>query len=343
MSTNTSETLVQSQPPRTLRRKVLHYLRYALVLLILAICVGVTLHVFDWHAVGLALHHVRLAILIGGELPLLLLIFAMRGWRWLIVLGIRPTRQRFAYSFCANGVSAGLAALTPFQLGEAIKIRMIPDHHGSAWRLGVSAFFVERILDLCGMLGVGLYGMLCHFEWQWLAPVAVLLPLLGGVAMTLLSRHTTRLPRRLQPYTEVLSNTPRIIRAGLLTIVVWMLYTATWWVATRAMNITMSFDQISLLLGGVMLTVVASMTPGGLGVSELSSRGIMLWLGSSVATADATAIAVRLLTPLIALAGLGCLLPLWRHNRRSAHFATAEYAAARLAIDSSSLPKRDQP
>jgi len=308
--------------PHPMRRKVLHWLRYVLVLLILAVCVDLTVRLFDWHAVGLALRGMRLDILVMGELPLLTLIFATRGWRWLIVLGIRPTSRRFAYSFCANGVSAGLAALTPFQLGEAIKIRMIPDRHGSAWRLGVSAFFTERVLDLCGMVGIGLYGLLCHFRWPRLALLAPLMPLLAGIVLALLSSHADRLPQRLQPYTETLRKAPRIIRASLLTVAIWLLYAATWWVVTRAMNLVLGFDQVSLLLGGVMLAVVASMTPGGLGVSELSSRGIMIWLGSSAATADATAIAIRVLTPIIALTGLACLLPLWRHNRHAARHAS---------------------
>jgi len=304
-------------PTRPPRNKLLHGLRSLLVLSILAVCVSLTIRVFDWHAVGIALSHMRIDVLVMGELPLFTLIFAMRGWRWLIVLGIRPTRRRFGYSFCANGVSAGLAALTPFQLGEAIKIRMIPDRHGSAWPLGVSAFFTERMLDLCGMVGMGLYGLLSHLGWSRLAPFTILLPLLAGIVLALFSNHADRLPQRLQPYTEALRDAPRIIRASMLTVATWLAYAGTWWVVAHAMNLVLSFAQISLLLGGVMLAVVASMTPGGLGVSELSSRGIMLWLGSSIATADATAIAIRVLTPIIAIAGMACLLPLWRHSRHT--------------------------
>jgi Predicted integral membrane protein len=310
-------------PVRPARSKLLHWLRYLLVLSILAACVSLTVQLFDWHAVGVALSRMRLDVLIMGESPLLALIFALRGWRWLIVLGIRPTGRRFGYSFCANGVSAGLAALTPFQLGEAIKIRMIPDRHGSAWRLGVSAFFTERVLDLCGMVGMGLYGLLSHLGWPRSATLTPLLPLLAGIVLAQLSSHANWLPQRLQPYTEALRDARRVIRAGLLTTAIWLLYAATWWVVMRAMNLALGFDQVSLLLGGVMLAVVASMTPGGLGVSELSSRGIMLWLGSSGATADATAIAIRVLTPIIAIAGLACLLPLWRHSRHIARQVSA--------------------
>jgi len=290
-------------------------LRYLLVLLIVVVCMAATLRLFDWHAVAQALSRMHLGLLLAGALPLLLAIFSLRGLRWLVVLGIRPDRGRFWQSFCANGAAAGLATLTPFQLGEIIKIRLIPDHHGSAWRLGVSGFFVERLLDLSGMLGTGLCGLAIHLGSAWLAPLALLLPLLAGLLFGLLTGHLHRLPSRLQPYLEALRHKQRIVQASLLTIVIWMLYAGLWWVAILAINVRLDFSQVCILLGGVMLAVVASMTPGGLGVAELGSRGIMLWLGASATDADAVAIALRLLTPLIALAGLACLLVL--HRRRS--------------------------
>lgn len=294
------------------------HLRHLLVLLVLVVCVGATIRLFDWHQVALALARMDASLLLGGGIPVLLAIFALRGWRWLVVLGISPSRQRFWHSFCANGAAAGLASLTPFQLGEIVKIRMIPDHHGSAWRLGVSGFFVERVLDLGGMFGVGLCGLLLHLAWRGLAPVALLLPLCGGLLLSLLSTHIGRLPARVQPYAVALRHARRIVFASLLTILIWLLYAGLWWIAARSLHVRLEFGQVALLLGGVMLAIVASMTPGGLGVSELGSRGIMLWLGASVADADTTAIAIRLLTPLIALVGLACLLPLLRHRHRHA-------------------------
>lgn len=287
--------------------------RHLLVLLIATVCVVATIHLFDWPLVAHALVRLHPGLLLAGALPLLLAIFSVRGLRWLIVLGIKPDRRRFWRSLCANGAASGLASLTPFQLGEVIKIRLIPDHHASAWRLGVSAFFVERVLDLSGVLGMGLYGIAWHFGFAWLAPIALLLPLAAGLLLRTLAVYLHRLPLRLQPYAEVFHHRERIVRASVLTVVIWLLYAGLWWLAVFAINVRIDFNEVCLLLGGVMLAVVASMTPGGLGVSELGSRGIMLWLGSSVADAEAVAIALRLLTPLIALAGLVCLLCLLRH------------------------------
>jgi uncharacterized membrane protein YbhN (UPF0104 family) len=296
-----------------MRALIRRHWRHLLVLLIAATCVAATIRLFDWHLVAHALVRLHPGLLLTGALPLLLAIFSVRGLRWLIVLGIEPDRRRFWRSLCANGAASGLASLTPFQLGEVIKIRLIPDHHASAWRLGVSAFFVERVLDLGGVLGMGLCGLAWHFGFAWLAPLALLLPLPAGLLLSVLAIYLHRLPSRLQPYAEVLRHRERVVRASLLTVIIWLLYAGLWWLAVLAINVRVDFSEVCLLLGGVMLAVVASMTPGGLGVSELGSRGIMLWLGASVADAEAVAIALRLLTPLIALAGLACLLFLLRH------------------------------
>ncbi|MFC5436996.1 lysylphosphatidylglycerol synthase transmembrane domain-containing protein [Rhodanobacter umsongensis] len=284
-------------------------------MIIVLVCVAATVHLFDWRTIGLALTKLHVGLLLGGGIPLLLATSAMRGWRWLVVLGIRTGRTNLWQSFCANGAAAGLASLTPFQIGEVIKIRMIPDHHGKGWRLGVSAFFLERLLDLGTLCSIGLGGLAIHLGYAWLAPLTLLLPLGGCLVLSLLCR-SIRLPEKLLPYTEVLRHAPRVVMAAVLTIPLWLLYVVLWWVATHAMNVPLDLTQAAILLGGVMLVVVASMTPGGLGVSELGSRSVLLWLGVSAADAEIGAIAIRLLTPMMAVIGLACLVPLLGQLRR---------------------------
>jgi len=293
------------------------HLRTLLVLMIVVVCLIATIRLFDWNEAALAIARIRLGILIGGGLPILFAIFTLRGLRWLTVLGLKPTASRFWQSFCANGAAAGLASLTPFQLGEVVKIRLIPDHHGSAWRLGVSGFFAERALDLGSLLCMGLCGLSLHAGFPYLAPLALLLPLFGSLMLPLLAPLIRYLPVRMQPYLDAFRHKKRMVLACLLTIPIWLLYAALWWVAALALNVHLDFGEVTILLGGVTLAIVASMTPGGIGVSELGSRGIMLWLGASTADAEATAIAVRVLSPLIILAGATCLVPLLRQRRRS--------------------------
>jgi len=286
----------------------LRHLRTILVALIATVCIGWAIRQFDWRAVANSVARMRLGMFLAGEIPLFLAVSGVRGLRWLVVLGIKLDRGRFWQSFCANGAASGLASLTPFQFGELIKIRTIPEQARDTWQRGLSGFFAERILDLSGAIGVGLAGLSIHFDLAWLAPLAWALPLAASTLLYLLAPCASRLPRRLHPYVEAFRRRRHIVGASVLTMIVWSLYDAQWWVAARSIGVHLEFEQSSILLGSVMLAVVSSMVPGGLGVAELGSRDVMLWLGASPVAATATAIALRLLTPLFALLGAACWL-----------------------------------
>ncbi|HEY8683170.1 MAG TPA: lysylphosphatidylglycerol synthase domain-containing protein, partial [Rhodanobacter sp.] len=125
-----------------------HLIKRSAILIVATGCVVGVATTFDWHTVGKALAHMHVWQFIAMSVPLLLAIFALRGLRWLIVLGLRPDRVRFMQSFCANGVAAGLAVFTPFQLGEIMKIKLIPKSENRPWSFGLSAFLCERVMDL---------------------------------------------------------------------------------------------------------------------------------------------------------------------------------------------------
>jgi uncharacterized membrane protein YbhN (UPF0104 family) len=190
-----------------------------------------------------------------------------------------------------------------------VKIRITPDHQEATWRMKVSAIAVERILDLATMCAISISGLSVRFGYGWAVPLIMISPIVGSIGLATLCTHLP-IPAAMKPYLEVFAHKRRILIASALTVPVWLLYCVTWWAALHAMNVFIHPSQVAILVGGVMITVAASMTPGGIGVAELSSRGLLIWLGISSADADVGAVALRLLTPLIAIAGLICTLPL---------------------------------
>lgn len=291
-----------------------HVLRISVIALITFGCVIWTIHLFDWRQIGIAVARMRWGMFILGGLMLIACGFFIRGVRWLIVLGLPFDRQSFWQSFRANGAASGLASLTPFQLGEILKIHMMRTSGTDTWKERVPALFVERVMDLAGVAGVGLCGLCTQFDLTWPALIALLLPVWSGQLLYLLGSLTRYLPNRTQSYIGLLRHYHRMTAASLLTIMLWLLYAALWWSAISAIHVTVGFGQVSILLGGVMLTMIASMTPAGLGVAELGSQGILIWLGKSQAEAEAAAIALRLLTPLLVISGGLCLLPQLLHR-----------------------------
>lgn len=288
----------------------------AVIALALA-CTLATVHLFSWDEILRSLRQADFTMLLLGSGGMLMLSFVARGVRWLLVTGIAPSPRLVASSTLANAAAAGLAVLTPFQLGEALKVKLAPRRDDSGWRHGMSGFVVERVLDLSCLVGIGVAGLAMRAGQPWLAIPCWLAPVACGLMLSLLSAHVDAAPLRLRPYLEAFRHRRRIVTAAAATIPLWLLTAGMWWCAVAALGIRLDPMELCVVLGGVMFATVASMTPSGIGVSELSTRGIMLWLGFPVADAEAAAIGLRLLSPLIAALGLACLwlATLLRHGR----------------------------
>ena len=291
-------------------------LRCLLGIVIAAVCTLAAVRLFDWDSVGASLHSVKFALLLGSGMSVLAAIFLLRGIRWLVVLELPMTAANIASSSLANGAASGLAVLTPFQLGELLKIRLLTGKQEDRWRFAVSGFLVERVMDFGALVGMSGFGLALHLGHEWLAVLGVLAPLASALLLTWASAYVHLLPRRMHPYLEAFRHPKLVLLSiALLTVPLWVLNGILWWCAVVAMGVPLEFGQACTLMGGVMLVIMASLAPAGLGVSELGSRGIMLWFGYSVAEAEASAIGLRLLTPLVVLAGVACLALHWAVRR----------------------------
>ena len=271
-------------------------------------CTLAAAFLFDWRQIGAALRDVRLGLLVCSGTGLMIMASGLRGLRWLVMLGLPLTKESIALSSLANGAAAGLAAVTPLQIGEALKIRLGPE---AGWQPSVAALIVERGMDLSAVTGVLLSGLAAYAGYAWAIPLLLLSPVVSGLLLILLSSPLQLLPQRAHVFLEISRHHRRILIASLLTVPVWLLNLGLWWCVATAIGVHLDFAATSVLLGGVVLASVASMAPAGLGISELGTRGIMMWLGFSVEEAEAMAIGLRLLlSPLIVVFGLACITPL---------------------------------
>jgi len=285
-------------------------LRYLSGIAIAVACTAAAIFLFDWSSIGATFRNVRLGFLAGSGFGLLIAASVLRGLRWLVMLGLPLTPAAIAWSALANGAAAGLGSVTPMKIGEALKIRLGPGAGQVGWQPGVSAFMVERGLDLSGVIGVLLGGLVAHAGHAWAMPLLLLAPIPSGLLLVLFSTHLHWLPWRMRPFLVVFGQRRRVFIASVLTVPLWLLNLGLWWCAAAAINVRLGFSGISILLGSVVLASVASMAPSGLGILELGTRGIMLWLGFSVGDAEGVAVGLRLLTPLLVTFGLVCVAPL---------------------------------
>ncbi len=293
-------------------------LRRTLLMAVAAACLAVVVWLFDWTSVWAALSRTRLGFFLSLAVPLALVSLLLRALRWLQVQDATFGAKTLWLSFLANAVSSGIGSFTPLQMGEAIKLRWIRMEPDKKWPHAIPAFIVERLMDLSGLIGVALAGLAVHFGQLYLVLPAISMPLLTATLLIVIARSLNyAASERWKPYIDVAHQPRRVFLAALTTIPIWISNTLLWWIAALAINVQLKLSHAFLLIGGATLASVASMVPGGLGVSELSSRGILLVLGYGQAEAEAVAVAVRLITALVlVLAALSGLAYAW-HSKRS--------------------------
>lgn len=296
-----------------LRSRVKHILPAAIGIT----CVVWVIMSFDWPTVFSAVAKVDIGKFLAITTVAILIIQSVRGLRWLLLLRVPLTWGHFVQSFLVNGASSGLAALTPLQVGELIKAKLLPSEAVGGHRWGLSAVLLERALDLCGLVAVGLAGWFLQVgNWPVAIGCLLLVPLLALSLAFVRSRVARLLPGRFHPYLEIFNHLGRLLTASMLTLPIWGLYALLWWAAAYSMDVTMSVSQSVMLVGTVMLAIVATMVPSGIGVSEVASRNVLVWSGMTVADAEAVAIALRLITPVLVVTGSLCAVSLSLRQRK---------------------------
>ncbi len=273
-----------------------------------AACLG-TLFIFDWRSIGATLSAFDYARFILLGIPISMAVLVTRTIRWTAVAGMSFAPLALWRTHLQTALSIAAAALTPLQLGEALKLKLARDSGAGGWHKLTAAFAMERIADMAAILTLAAIG-LRGGQAIWLAPAAIVMalgfcivPFALRIAATLFKHGF--LGRMFAPFSDFELSATRLLLVGFGTAGKWFSVVALWQLAIACSGVTLTFAQCASLVAGVTISVAASMVPVGLGVAELSARQGMIWMGIAPSAAEAGAIALRLISPLII--GLGLL------------------------------------
>lgn len=242
-----------------------------------------------------------------------LLVFGICAARWIAInqLSWRPSTMLQVHCYVSLSIVASL--VTPFQLGELVKIQF---SRKTGLKLGHSAvnLALERILDLLTIAAMGGAGLLYLKTNQVLPAVIVMIGLfLSGLATPSLFRFLVRTfsDTKFGDFSNSLVAPPipflNLLVVGITTILKWGLTLFTWMLTLWLADINLTILEGCFLLGAVTTVSIISMIPGGLGVQELSVRAILITMGIEPIQAETAAIALRLFTPVMVLIGLAHL------------------------------------
>src|SRR5205807_9248122 len=111
---------------------------------------------FEWaEALGL-LARLDFATVVGGSGTALLGYWAVRAFRWRLLLLGMGVRCPFVSLYLCSSVALSLSVVTPLQSGEALKVELLRKCAGAGRRPGYSAFVLERVADLYAIVAIGI-------------------------------------------------------------------------------------------------------------------------------------------------------------------------------------------
>lgn len=236
-------------------------------------------------------------VLLGYAVILTGLTYAVRAWRWQVLLApIGPTRFAVAFETTVIGFAAN--ALIPGRVGEVLRPYLLARRESLNATSAFATIILERVLDLVTVLllfagfvfGVGpgvISGDPAQLAFVKLGGgVAAASAVAGLIVLFALAGHPERLGRaarhveRLLParlagvlaaFVEtfaqglaVMRDPARLVTALALSFPMWMSIAAGIWLTSRAFHITFPYTG-SFLVMTVLVVGVAAPTPGGVG------------------------------------------------------------------------------
>lgn len=294
------------------RTQAFSWVKFVVPIVVLVLAVIYLWKTFEPDALGSAVSHLAWVQLVLASVPLILLVFAIRTFRWwwlLADLGARGTNVLRLY--IAIGMTVGLGAITPVQSGEAFKI-WLARREMKADIAEVSALhFLERLLDVfilavltcIALLAspgpeptvIGFVGLAVLLVLGFLVVVHERIgPLLPSFAQTGLSAIVRALRRPM--YLSVLV---------MITLAGWGVTTGLWAFAFQSAGVEpLSLASLFAIVGLVTFATIFSFIPGGVGASEASAAALLLAAGSPPEIALAGAIALRMIGVMTVLCGV---------------------------------------
>ena len=290
---------------------------------------------FQWAEVGRLLVRVNLLLLLVGGGGSLLLYWFLRALRWQFLLRRMDVRIPLLDVYLCTVVTVSFATITPLQSGEMLKVELLRKFGMIGRFTGYGTFVVERVLDLAVLLSIGCVGLLTTVailpdrRYAYVILVVILLCALGGLLLALKLHLPGKAGEFLAHVQECARDPGTLLGAFTMTCFSWVSVALSWQVLLYSGGVDLGFLRSLALMAVVALIGILSLIPGGLGISEASTTGILVQFGQAAPAAQTGALVLRSYT-VLALAlgaahlGVWQLLRLYRRQRAVVLAAGAE-------------------
>ena len=217
---------------------------------------------------------------------------AIRSWRWQLILSASSDRATFGDAAAVTAVGFGVNSVSPFKLGELLRIGMIAQRTDVGIGEAGATVVLERVLDVLALLVLAIATALLSGErsnaggvWSGLAVLSAIS--IGAYVMILNRTRTVSVVERLSRFLPdrlrepvvnltdsvlrglaLLRSPQRFATSGLLSLVIWVIPTLGLVAYFRAVSPNLPFMTLYLALTLFVITQAISVTPGSVGTYE---------------------------------------------------------------------------
>ena len=240
---------------------------------------------FDWSAVFELLGRAKLGWLFAAGGASTLGYFLVRALRWRAILPRVASSTLLGQLYLITAITVGLSIVTPGHLGEAIKIELLKRNDGPGRLLGTGAFLTERLIDAGIIATVAVVGLSVYMPYADLAGVhAVAWMIVGlvaaGTVIALSVKWRGKLRELATPVLVFSRDRTAFGRVLILSLASWALVALGWLFALRSVDVNLGFLQVLWLAAVVVIVQIASLIPGGIGISDLLT--VSFWRRSAM-------------------------------------------------------------
>ena len=271
---------------------------------------------------------------------------AFRGWRWQLILGASAPAARFGDATAVTAMGFAVNAVSPFKLGEFLRIAAIAPRVGIGIGEAGATVVVERVLDVVALLVIAIGaaavsggGSNTFGLWSGVVALALVSVAVGVLAylmvtypqatLTLVTRVARRLPDRAEAFVDrfgasvlkgfsSLRSPRRLGAAGLLSLAVWMCVVAGLMAFFRAVSPQLSVPILALACTIFVVSQAATITPAGVGAYEGFFLLVLTTFGARPAALVTAAAVLSHIANVAALLGAGAIGALWLRVNRPA-------------------------
>lgn len=245
--------------------------------------------------VAAALRGASPAWIVMGTIAFLAFV-VLRGWRWQLILGASAPATGFGDATAVTAMGFAVNAVSPFKLGEFVRIAAIAPRAGIGVGEAGATVIVERVLDVLALLVIALgattvSGAGSHSSGLWsgvisLSLVSIAVALAAYVMVTypdatlaLLGRMARRMPRRVEVFADrfgasvlkgftSLRSPGRLAAAAALSVLVWLAVVIGLVAFFRSLTAQLPLSTLVLACAIFVVSQAASITPAGVGAYE---------------------------------------------------------------------------